>query len=152
MAREHKAISSTLTAQIVKANSFEAVIRIFITSNFDHHAPGNILPVLQNQPEIANSIRQLRKEQNKQTARYLVQNTAKTYQLTIAQAQLAVSMSSGASIAAADWATMSKLGRKETVNMVLEYIMAGIEGFANRTDVIEKSVSKINVENSTNYT
>lgn len=146
LAREHKTIASTLTAQVAKAKSFEEVVRVFIASNFDHHASGNILPVLQSQPEIANSIKELRKKQSKQTAQYLVQNTAKTYQLTIEQAQLAVTMSSGASIAAADLATMSKLGRKETIDMVLEYIMAGFEGLANRTDVIKKSVSKNSLE------
>ena len=128
--REYRAIGSALFTEVGNANSFEEVIRMFVANNFDHHAPGNILPVLLSQPEIADSIRELRKQQGMQTARYLVENTAKTYKLTVEQAQLAVTMSSGASIAAAEWAAMNTLDREQTIDRVLAYIKAGMEGLA----------------------
>ncbi|HIG43370.1 MAG: TetR/AcrR family transcriptional regulator [bacterium] len=129
--REYRVIGSTLFSEVGNANSFEEVIRMFVANNFDHHAPGNILPVLLSQPEIADSIRELRKQQGIQTARYLVENTAKTYKLTVEQAQLAVTMSSGASIAAAEWVAMNKLDRKHAIDMALAYIKAGMEGLAD---------------------
>ena len=128
--REHRVIGRALIAEVGNANSFEEVIRMFIANNFDHHAPGNILPVLLSQPEIAKSIR-LRKQQGMQTARYLVENTAKTYKLTVEQAQLAVTMSSGASIAAAEWVAMNTLDRKQAIDMALAYIKAGMAGLAD---------------------
>jgi AcrR family transcriptional regulator len=129
--REHRVIGRALIAEVGNANSFEEVIRMFIANNFDHHAPGNILPVLLSQPEIAKSIRELRKQQGMQTARYLVENTAKTYKLTVEQAQLAVTMSSGASIAAAEWVAMNTLDRKQAIDMALAYIKAGMAGLAD---------------------
>ncbi len=130
--REHKTVARELIAGVSAAGTFKEVIRLFVASNFDHHAAGNIIPVLQSQPEIANSIAQLRKKQGKETAHYLVENTVKTYKLTIEQAQLAVTMSSGASIAAADWAAMSQLERDCTIDMAVEYIKAGMKGLAGK--------------------
>jgi AcrR family transcriptional regulator len=128
--REYRESSNALFYEVVNATSFEDVIRVFITSNFEHHAPGNILPVLLSQPDIADSISEMRSEQRKRTATYLVKNSAKTYKLSIEQAQLAITMSSGASIAAAEWVAMSSLERSRAIDMALSYIKAGMSGLA----------------------
>ena len=126
--REYKISGNALFVEVMNANSFEEVIRMFVANNFDHHAPGNILPVLLSQPEIADIIRPLRKDERIRTAHYLVENSAKTYKLTVEQAQLAITMSSGASIAAAEWAAMNKLDRNHAIDMVVSYIKSGMEG------------------------
>lgn len=126
--REYRVSGSALLAEVVNANSFEEVIRIFIANNFDHHAPGNIVPVLMSQPELAAKIKQLRKQTGKQTANFLVENTAKNYKLNVEQAQLAITMSSGASVAAAEWVAMNQLDRERAIDMVLAYIRSGMEG------------------------
>jgi len=126
--REYKITGAALFSDVMGANSFEEVIRMFVANNFDHHAPGNIVPVLLSQPEIASVVKALRKQERVGTANYLVENTAKTYKLTIAQAQLAITMSSGASIAAAEWAVMNKLERDYAINMVVSYIKSGMAG------------------------
>ena len=128
--REYRVSASALLAEVVNANSFEEVIRIFIANNFDHHAPGNIVPVLMSQPELAAHIKQLRKQQRKQTANYLVENTAKNYKLTVEQAQLAITMSSGASVAAAEWVAMNQLDRELAIDMALAYIKSGMEALS----------------------
>ena len=128
--REYRESSNALFYEVVNATSFEDVIRVFITSNFEHHAPGNILPVLLSQPDIADSISEMRSEQRKRTATYLVKNSAKTYKLSIEQAQLAITMSSGASIAAAEWVVMSPLEKSQAIDMALSYIKAGMSGLA----------------------
>ena len=128
--REYRESSNALFYEVLNATSFEDVIRVFITSNFEHHAPGNILPVLLSQPDIADSISEMRSEQRKRTATYLVKNSAKTYKLSIEQAQLAITMSSGASIAAAEWVAMSSLERSRAIDMALSYIKAGMSGLA----------------------
>ena len=126
--REYKVSGNALFAEVMNANSFEEVIRMFVANNFDHHAPGNILPVLLSQPEIAAIIKPLRKQERGRIANYLVENTAKTYKLTIEQAQLAIAMSSGGSMAAAEWAAMNKLNRDHAIDMVVSYIKSGMEG------------------------
>ena len=126
--REYRVSGSALLAEVVNASSFEEVIRAFIANNFDHHAPGNIVPVLMSQPELAAKIKQLRKQTGKQTANFLVENTAKNYKLNVEQAQLAITMSSGASVAAAEWVAMNQLDRERAIDMVLAYIRSGMEG------------------------
>ena len=128
--REYRESSNALFYEVVNATSFEDVIRAFIASNFEHHAPGNILPVLLSQPDIADTISEMRSEQRKRTATYLVENSAKTYKLSIEQAQLAITMSSGASIAAAEWVAMSSLEKSRAIDMALSYIKAGMSGLA----------------------
>lgn len=128
--REYRESSNALFYEVVNATSFEDVIRVFIASNFEHHAPGNILPVLLSQPDIADSISEMRREQRKRTATYLVKNSAKTYKLSIEQAQLAITMSSGASVAAAEWVVMSSLEKSQAIDMALSYIKAGMSGLA----------------------
>ena len=129
--REYKLIGNALFSEVVNASSFEEVIRMFVTNNFNSHAPGNIVPVLLSQPKIADSIRELRKQQGEQTARYLIENTAKNYKLTAQQAQFAVAMSSGASTAVSEWAAMNTLGQKQSIDMALKYIKAGMKGLAD---------------------
>ena len=131
--REYRVSGSALLAEVVNANSFEEVIRIFIANNFDHHAPGNIVPVLMSQPELAAHIKQLRKQQGKQAANYLVENTAKNYKLTVEQAQLAITLSSGASVAAAEWVAMNQLDRERAIDMALAYIKSGMEGLGENS-------------------
>ena len=126
--RAYRVSGSALLAEVVNASSFEEVIRAFIANNFDHHAPGNIVPVLMSQPELAAKIKQLRKQTGKQTANFLVENTAKNYKLNVEQAQLAITMSSGASVAAAEWVAMNQLDRERAIDMVLAYIRSGMEG------------------------
>ena len=131
--REYRVSGSALLAEVVNANSFEEVIRVFIANNFDHHAPGNIVPVLMSQPELAANIKQLRKQQGRQIANYLVDNTAKNYKLTVEQAQLAITMSSGASVAAAEWVAMNQLDRERAIDMALAYIKSGMEGLGENS-------------------
>ncbi|MBT3623469.1 MAG: TetR/AcrR family transcriptional regulator [Burkholderiales bacterium] len=129
--REYKITGNALFSDVMSANSFEEVIRMFVANNFDHHAPGNIVPVLLSQPEIAAIIKPLRKEERVRTAHYLVENTAKSFNLTIEQAQFAITMSSGASIAAAEWAAMNKLERNHAIGMIVSYIKSGMAGLVN---------------------
>ena len=129
--REYKITGNALFLDVMNAKSFEEVIRMFVAKYFDHHSPGNIVHMLLSQPEIADIIKPLRKEERVRTAHYLVENTAKTYKLTIEQAQLAITMSSGASIAAAEWAAMAKVNRNHALDMVVSYIKAGMSGLTD---------------------
>ena len=130
LTREYGAFVAETREALAGAESFEDIVRISVTSNFDHHAPGNILPLLQAQPEIASVIHTEQQALSHRNARFLVQSAADQYQLTRKQAQLAVSLSSGASIAAAELAAKARLSRSATIEMTVRYIIAGIERLA----------------------
>ncbi len=129
--REYHQFVEETTEALKSADSFEDIVRISVKSNFDHHAPGNILPLLQSQPEIAAAIRADQQRVGQRNAKFLVQSAADHYQLSVAEAQLAVSMSSGASIAAAELAANAKLDRSETIELAVSYILSGIERFGS---------------------
>ena len=123
---EYQTFSSNLASQVSETADFEQMVRVFIASNFDHHTPGNILPILQSQPDIAQATKDDQAEQLGRTARFLVRATAKEYGLNREQAELAVSMSSGASIAAAAHAARGQVERERTIDTVLTYVLAGM--------------------------
>ena len=132
--REFEAYAQELTGQVNAAQSFEEVVRIFVGSNFDHHAPGNILPILESQPEIAVAIRDRQEGYRKQVGAYLVASAAETYKLSRTQAELVVSMSSGASVAAAGYAARNNADREKTIDLAMTYIQAGLNRIAQRNE------------------
>jgi AcrR family transcriptional regulator len=132
--QEYTAFSEKVQAEVESASSFEETVRAFILSNFDHFAPGSILPVLQSQPEVAVVISEQQKRASNRSASFLVRLTAKSFQLTRAEAELVMSMSSGASIAAAQYASTHEATRDETVDKVLAYVIAGLGAVASIKD------------------
>lgn len=131
LVKEYTSYTRKLAAAVAKASNFEEIVRAYITSNFDHQAPGSILPILQSQPDIATVIQQRLKEDGKQTANFVVQQFAASYKLTKSQAELVASMSSGASIAAAQYARMARVNRKKTIGTVLKYVLAGVDAIVS---------------------
>ena len=132
LVREYHRFVEETTEALRDAESFEDIVRISVASNFDHHAPGNILPLLQSQPEIASAISSDQQRIGRRNAKFLVQSAAERYHLTTAEAQLAVSMSSGASIAAAELAANANLDRTETIELAVNYILSGIERISGK--------------------
>ena len=125
--REYNEFGTRLTEAMRSAESFEEVVRINIETNFDHYSPGNIIPILQSQPELVGAIKGDVERYNRGLAKYLVKETAETYNLKPRQAELLVSMSSGASIAAAEYASTGRVKRDEAINAAMLYILAGLE-------------------------
>lgn len=130
LSREYKRFVAASTEALRDAQSFEDIVRISVTINFDHYAPGNILPLLLSQPELASAIKGEQQRVGRSNAKFLVRAAADHYQLDPQRAQLAVSMSSGASIAAAEFAAGAKLNRADTIDLAVTYILSGIERIA----------------------
>lgn len=131
LVKEYDSYTRKLVAAVAKATTFEEMVRAYITSNFDHHAPGSILPILQSQPDIVEVIQEQLQRDGNQTANFVVQQTAESFKLNKAQAELLASMSSGASIAAAQYASKARVNRKKTIESVLTYVMAGIDALTD---------------------
>ena len=127
LAREYEAYGARLTEDVEQAEDFETVVRLSIESNFDYYAPGNIIPVLESQPEIVVAIESQQRKNGRDLARFLVRTTADTYNLSQRQAELFVQMSSGASIAAAQYASYGRMNRNKVIEAALAYILAGLE-------------------------
>jgi AcrR family transcriptional regulator len=124
---EYRVFNDQVRQEISSAQSFEEIVLVFIKSNFDHFSAGSILPILQSQPEILIAIRDEQKTNSRQTAEYLVSITAKSFELTIADAELVASMSSGASISAAQYAARHSVDRDETIDLAVKYVLAGMQ-------------------------
>ena len=132
LAREYKDYIARLNDAMAEAADFQAVVRVNIENNFDHYAPGNIMPILESQPEIASVIQSEADKNGRALARYLVSATADTYKLTSRKAELLVKMSSGASVAAAEYASLGRMARKTAVDTALSYILAGLKHASDR--------------------
>jgi hypothetical protein len=88
---------------------------------------------LKSQPEIVEVIELHLKKDGQQAAEFVVQSTAKSFELTKSEAELVASMSSGASIAAAQYAGRVRVNREKTIDNVLAYVVAGISAIAKKT-------------------
>ncbi|MEM9624092.1 MAG: TetR/AcrR family transcriptional regulator [Pseudomonadota bacterium] len=137
LVHEYAGYTDKLIKDAAAATSFEEVVRIFVNSNFDHYAPGNIIPILDSQPEIASAIAASSAAHGDQIAQFLVSNAADKYQLPRIKSELVVSMSSGASIAAAQYVADHLSGKRATrreqaVDTVVAYILAGLEHIAGQ--------------------
>ena len=124
--RKHTAVGHEITEKLADANSFEAVVRVFVESNFDHHAPGRVLPILQSQPEVAEAIQARQKKEQRRTGRFLAESVADEYALEPAQAELLLRMASGASIGAAEYGGLRRADRQATVEAAVKFILAGM--------------------------
>lgn len=98
-------------------------------ASFDHYAPGSVLPILLSQPEIAEAIRDRQKKGDRRAGQLLVRSLAKQYALERSKAELLISMSSGASIAAAGYGAQAGADRDATVDLAMQFIFAGIRSF-----------------------
>ena len=95
LVQEYESYRLKTVAEVGAGKSFDDVVRGYVTSNFDHHVPGSILPILQSQPEIVELIELHLKKDGQQAAAFVVQSTAKSFEQTQSQAELVASMSSG---------------------------------------------------------
>ncbi len=128
--REYRRYVDNIVQASGAAKDFKDLVRVAVTSNFDHQAPGNLLPMLLSQPEISVAVRKEQMRDRRKSATFLVRRTAKQYRLTQREAQLVISMASGASIAAAELSKNANLYREDAIESAINFIMAGIERIA----------------------
>jgi AcrR family transcriptional regulator len=124
--REYRSFRRQIQREIERADGFEDIVRVFVAANFDHHARGNILPVLLSQPELAATIRARERRGDRQVAKFLVDSMANSYELDRADAEYLVSVASGASIGAANYGKGSAKRRAEIIEATMRFIFAGI--------------------------
>ena len=127
---EHATYAQRVRRDVSRAENFEDIVRAFVRSNVEHFTPGNIIPILSSQPEIASAIAEQRRQERQDSAQFLVNAAASTYALSRPQAELLVQMSSAASIAAAEWGASRRVSKARTIDAAVGYILAGIAHLA----------------------
>ncbi len=80
--REYRRYVEDIVQASGAAKHFEDLVRVAVTSNFDHQAPGNLLPLLLSQPEISQAVRAEQRRDRRKSATFLVRRATKQYQLT----------------------------------------------------------------------
>ena len=124
--REYERFSDRTFEAAKEANTFEDIVRISVKSNFEHYAPGSVLPLLITQPEIASIISDELARSARFSAAYLVNKMAEHYQLDEHRASLIVQLSSGAAWSAAEWSRTGGLSRDDSIEIAVAYVLAGI--------------------------
>ena len=117
--REYGRFSDRTFEAAKEANTFEDIVRISVKSNFEHYAPGSVLPMLITQPEIASIISDELARNARFSAAYLINKMAEHYQLDEDRARLIVQLSSGAAWSAAEWSSKGGLGREDSIELVV---------------------------------
>ena len=125
--REYERFSDRTFEAAKEANTFEDIVRISVKSNFEHYAPGSVLPMLITQPEIASIISDELARNARFSAAYLINKMAEHYQLHEDRARLIVQLSSGAAWSAAEWSSKGGLSRDDSMEIAGAYVLAGIE-------------------------
>ena len=125
--REYARFTKRTANDAEQATSFEDIVRVAVRSNFEHYAPGTVLPILITQPEIASVVQSRLLQNSRQAASYLIEKAAEHYRLDEDTARLIVQLSSGAAWSAAELAGRRGLSMDETVELTVNYIIAGIE-------------------------
>ena len=125
--RENGRFSDRRFEAAEEANTFEDIVRISVKSNFEHYAPGSVLPMLITQPEIASIISDELARNARFSAAYLINKMAEHYQLDEDRARLIVQLSSGAAWSAAEWSSKGGLSRDDSIEIAVAYVLAGIE-------------------------
>lgn len=130
--REYQRFGARTGRAAAEAKTFRDIVRVSVRSNFEHNAPGTVLPMLITQPEIACVIQDELKRNSQNAADFLIELTAKHYELDLIRARLIVQLSRGAAWAAAEWSGKHKTDQDEMIEMTVDYIIAGIEKLTKR--------------------
>ena len=125
--RELSRFNRRTAKEAEQAKSFEEIVRMAVRSNFAHYAPGTVLPILITQPEIASVVQNRLAQNSHEAASFLIEKAAEHYRLDEDTARLIVQLSSGAAWSAAELACRRGLSMDETVELTVNYIIAGIE-------------------------
>ena len=125
--REYLRFAHDTFTKAEQARDFEAIVRIAVRSNFAHYARGSVLTQLMAQREVASVIAESQKQHSRASANFLMDKAAQHYALSEHEARLAVTMSSGAAMAAASQSSNQQEAVDQTIDLVVDYILAGID-------------------------
>lgn len=131
LVRENEAHRARIAADLAGATTFVEVARVFVAANYDDRRPGEILTVLSSQPELAEAVEEAAREDHRSSARLLLRTLPEVQELSRREAELALALASGASVAAGGLAHRLGLDREEAIDATMRFILAGIEALGD---------------------
>lgn len=127
LTREFNRFYGEMQEQIEKAGSFEDVVAIAVSVNFEQFSKGNILTTLTDQPDVAETLGEVQTEESSNYGRFLVKELASQYGLSRKQAQELIVLASGASQAAARQYSQFGGDKDKLIANAVAFIFGGID-------------------------
>jgi len=127
LSREYNRFYGEMQERIDKANSFQEVVMIAVSVNFEQFAKGNILTTLTDQPDVAETLGEVQTKGSRKYGRFLVRELSHHYGVTKAQAEEMIVLASGASQAAARQYSQFGGDRDVLIANAVQFIFAGFE-------------------------
>jgi len=115
--------------KLEQAGSYEDVVRIAVTSNFDEGANGNIVSILRSQPDIEASLHPANMKDTLGVGKLLVDRMMEFYPVTRGQATKMTVFASGVSQAAAAHWKIHGGNRKRMIEDAIQFINSGMKSF-----------------------
>lgn len=129
LSREYETYSRDVREKISQAQTYEEITRLFVALNFEQALKGDILSLLRNQPDIRVAIAERVAIEDRRIGRFLVEKLAESYPMTIKQAEHLVTMSAGASQAAAHRYCHAKRNKSKLIEDTVRFIFGGMGDF-----------------------
>jgi len=129
LGRELLRFYSEIKLQLEEAKTYDDIVRIAVTSNFDESANGNIVSILRSQPDIEAVLHPKNMRDALGVGELLVNRLMEFYPVTRSQATKMTVFASGVSQAAALQWRIYGGNRKRLIEDALQFIHAGMASF-----------------------
>lgn len=126
LTRENTRFYTEMRERIAKAKSYEDIVTIAVSVNFEQFAKGNILTTLTDQPDIAETLGDFHAKESSKYGRFLVKALASQYNMTRAQAAEITVLASGAAQAAARQYSQFGGDKDALIANTVRFIFGGI--------------------------
>ncbi|MEP2103172.1 MAG: TetR/AcrR family transcriptional regulator [Parasphingorhabdus sp.] len=131
LGRELLRFYGDIKLKLEKAKTYEDVVRIAVTSNFDEGANGNIVSILRSQPDIEASLHPANMKDTLGVGELLVDRLMEFYPVSRSQAAKMTIFASGVSQAAAAQWRLHGGNRKRMIADALQFIHSGMKSFVS---------------------
>ncbi len=125
--REYEQYYTMIRERLEQVTSLREAIRVFVEANFEQFAGGNVLNVLNSQPDIRAVVRDKETKRARQAQTFLVDGLMNSYQISRSTAQHLVALGSSASLGGADHFNRSGGDRQSMIDRTVVFVFAGIE-------------------------
>lgn len=115
--------------KLEEAETYDDIVRIAVTSNFDEGANGNIVSILRSQPDIEASLHPTSTKDTLGVGELLVERLMEFYPVSRSQATKMTIFASGVSQASAQHWRIHGGNRKRMIEDALQFIHAGMASF-----------------------
>jgi AcrR family transcriptional regulator len=125
--REDERYQVLVHAQIEEADTFEDLVRVFVTANFDQLSRATAIGQLRLAPEVAALRDERRRAGSRRAERVLVRAMAAEYSASPREMEFLLRLGSAASIEAGNLASQRRSGDRTThIDNTVRFILAGV--------------------------